>query len=271
MPLPGVTPAQVVSQLAHRIFGPLRPTRTQIVLDYHGLLTQPAARAADIARRHHITAPTVSNNVAVIRAAGARQPLSPQIVTEAERPSTPQDDHLARVRIATTLGLAPPAPAPAGNYPPVAGNAGPEPRLAAARVGVRILAAAGPLPLPAVTAALARSRRFRARPPLPDSDLAAALTATGCTIDDADQWHPPAGAVPAARDQVIVTMAAGQELTRQQMIGILTAAGYSKISAEGRMSTSHPLFQHTGPDRYRIIGDPPTVGAGRATRPGGDC
>jgi hypothetical protein len=96
VPLPGVTPAQVVSQLAHRVFGPLRARRIKIVLDYHGLLTQPAGSAADIARRHHVTGPTVSNNVAAVRSAGARQPLTPMLVGEAERPSTPEDAHLGR-------------------------------------------------------------------------------------------------------------------------------------------------------------------------------
>jgi hypothetical protein len=38
------------------------------------------------------------------------------------------------------------------------------------------------------------------------------------------------------------------------MIGTLIAAGYSTNSANGRMSTSHPLFEHTGPGRYAIIG-----------------
>jgi len=32
----------------------------------------------------------------------------------------------------------------------------------------------------------------------------------------------------------------------------LLAAGY----ATGRTSSSHPLFQRTGPDRYRLITDP---------------
>ena len=41
-PLPGRTPGQVLSQLAHRVFGPLQPARTRIVLDYHGLLDHPA-------------------------------------------------------------------------------------------------------------------------------------------------------------------------------------------------------------------------------------
>ena len=38
------------------------------------------------------------------------------------------------------------------------------------------------------------------------------------------------------------------------MIDILTRAGYSPASAGGRMSSSHPLFTRTGPDRYRLIG-----------------
>src|SRR6478735_1126217 len=43
-PLPGRTPAQMLSQLAYRVFGPLQPTRTRVVLDYHGLLDHPPAR-----------------------------------------------------------------------------------------------------------------------------------------------------------------------------------------------------------------------------------
>jgi hypothetical protein len=38
------------------------------------------------------------------------------------------------------------------------------------------------------------------------------------------------------------------------MILVLIAAGYSRTSAGGRMSCSHPLFTRVGPDRYRIIG-----------------
>jgi len=43
------------------------------------------------------------------------------------------------------------------------------------------------------------------------------------------------------------------------MIVILLAAGYSRSSAEGRISTSHPLFKCSGPDRYRIITDLPDL------------
>jgi hypothetical protein len=54
---------------------------------------------------------------------------------------------------------------------------------------------------------------------------------------------------------VIVGLAAGRDLTRAEMITILIAAVYRESSATGRLSSSHPLFRRTGPDRYRLIGD----------------
>jgi hypothetical protein len=54
---------------------------------------------------------------------------------------------------------------------------------------------------------------------------------------------------------MIVTLAAGRDLTRAEMIDILVTAGYRGRSATGRMRSSHPLFGRTGPDRYRMIGD----------------
>ena len=70
-PLPGRTPPQVLSQLSHRVFGPLQPARTRIVLDYHGLLDHSADSLVQIAARHHVTTRTVSNNVAAGRRAAA--------------------------------------------------------------------------------------------------------------------------------------------------------------------------------------------------------
>ena len=92
-----------MSQLAHRVFGPLQLLRAQIVLNYHGLLGYPAGQLVEIADRHRVTTRTVSNDVAVVRARGARQPLSPPQITAAIRPSTPTDDHTGRLRIALTL------------------------------------------------------------------------------------------------------------------------------------------------------------------------
>ena len=115
--------------------------------------------------------------------------------------------------------------------------------------------AGGPLDPPAVTAAIARTRRFRVRNPLSDSDLAAALTAVGCTQDREGRWHPPGGLTAPERYRVIVGLAAGWDPTRAEMITILIMAGYRESSATGRMSSSHPLFQRTGPGWYRLVGD----------------
>ena len=96
---------------------------------------------------------------------------------------------------------------------------------------------------------------FRTRNPLTDSDLAAALTEVGCTLDRDGRWHPPGGVKAPDRYRMIVGLAAGRDLTRAEMITILLTAGYRESSATGRMSSSHPLFRRIGPDRYRLIGD----------------
>jgi len=224
------------------------------VLDYHGLLDHPAGPLMQIAARRRATVRSVSNNVTAVRAAGRRLPLSALLIAEMARVSTSGEDHLGRVRIAATLGLPTPAAAPVDEPAPVVDSV-PAGHLTVARASARALAAVGPLDLPAVAATITRTRRFRARNPLSDRDLAAALTAVGCTLDPAGRWHPPDGVVAPDRYRVIATLAAGRVLTRAEMIDILVAAGYRESSATGRMSSSHPLFRRTGPDRYRLIGD----------------
>src|SRR6478735_7092498 len=96
-PLPGGTPAQVLSQLTYRVFGPLRPARTRIVLDYHGLLDHPAGPLVQIAARHHVTSRTVSNNAATVRVAGARLPLSAPLIVEATRVSR-SEEHTSELK-----------------------------------------------------------------------------------------------------------------------------------------------------------------------------
>ena len=76
-PLPGVSPAQVVSQLTYRVFGPLHLDRTRVVLDYHGLADRAAGTLAEVAARHGVTTRTVSLHVKAVRAAGATLPLTP--------------------------------------------------------------------------------------------------------------------------------------------------------------------------------------------------
>ena len=71
---PGVSPADVVSQLTHRVIGPPQPNRIRGVLDYHGLAGRPAGTRTEIASRHRVPGATVTNQVRTVRAAGARLP-----------------------------------------------------------------------------------------------------------------------------------------------------------------------------------------------------
>jgi hypothetical protein len=166
-PLPGRTPGQVLSQLAHRVFGPLHPARTRIVLDYHGLLDHPAGSLVQVAARHHVTSRTVSYNAAAVQTAGHRLPLSAPLIAEATRISAPGDDHLSRVRIAATLGLPAPTAPPVHKPSPI--NTVPAGHLTVARASMRALATVGPLDLSTLLAMVARTRRFRTRNPSPGS------------------------------------------------------------------------------------------------------
>ena len=258
VPLPGKSPTEVLSLLAHRVFCPLRADRTQVVLDFHGLAGRNAGPVKAVAARFRVTTRTLSARAAKVRAAGTRLPLPTAIVREAMRDSRPGEDHLGRVRVATTLGLpSPVAPPP----PPVVrpGPTVPPSDVAAARAGLRVLAAVGPSPLKTVTAAVARSRQFR-RAALSEEDLAAALTVLGAVTDADGRWRaPPAFPVPDRYRSVVAT-AAGRELTRSEMISVLMGAGYSPSSAGRLLSTTYPLFERLGPNRYRLIGPAVTEG-----------
>lgn len=69
---------------------------------------------------------------------------------------------------------------------------------------------------------------------------------------------PPGDAVAPARDRALVAIVAGRELARQEMIDALVAAGYAATSARARKINSHPLIRHVGPDRFRLLGEPPS-------------
>ena len=251
-PLPGVTPPEVTSQLTHRVFGPLQPNRVRQVLDYQGLAGHPAGTRTQIATRHQVSGATVTNQVRAVRAQGAKLPLTTVLITDATRPSEHAEDHLGQVRIADTLGLprpAPPESAPLRTRVPRSGSsAGPKVAGAAAR----ILAAIGQLDLDTLLEAVERSRRFRDPTPVTATDLATALTTVGALSSPDGHWAAPPGVTIPGRYQVIVA-AAGRDMTRAEMIDVLIGAGYSRNSATGRMSSSHPLLQRVGPNRYRVI------------------
>src|SRR3954462_14853095 len=118
LPLPGLSPEQVASQLVYRALGPLRPDRIRMVLDYHGLAGATAPSPEVTAQRCSTTVGMLAVHTGKVRAAGAIVPLDPAVVSAAMRDSRPGDDHLGRVRIARTLALpvprqpAPPPPPP---------------------------------------------------------------------------------------------------------------------------------------------------------------
>lgn len=246
-PLPGVSPAQVVSQLAHRVFDPLHLSRVRMVLDYHGLADPPAGPLAAVAARHGVTTRTVSLHVQAVRSAGATLPLSPELIADVTRRSTPTEDHLGRVRIANTLALTTPH-----RPSPPAKRAASVTHQAPVQSALRVLAAVGPLGTKTLLESVLRSRRFRDRRPFSVTDLESALTRCGARAS-AGRWSAPTGVDVPDRYRSVIAFATGRDLTRAEMIQVLIDAGYSRSSANGRMSSSHPLIQRVGPNRYRVI------------------
>lgn len=253
--MPGTTPPVILSQLAYRVFGPLRPEQVQAMLDYHGLTGRVAGTKLAVAGRHGITPPTLTRWSRTLAHAGSRLPLTPELAGEISRRTRPGEDHLARVRLAATLGLAAPAPIATGPAPSMESRPS-QADLSAAAIAVRVLAAVGPLPLHALQDAVARARRFRPLPPIATGQMVAALVVVGATCDDHGRWQAPASAEAPARYRALVTMAGGRGLTRAEMVEALVAAGYASTSAQARKINTHPLIQRCGPNRYRILGGP---------------
>ena len=252
VPLLGTTPAAVLSQLVHRVFGPLRPDRVRVMLDFHGLAGQSATSRAAVADRHHISPTTVITWAAALAAAGGRLPVTDDLIAQVGRPSTAGEDHLGRTRAAATLGVPLPDP-PAPPIPSVrpAGSSLTDRRVAG--IAVRVLVAAGPQTLGTVQAAIARSRRGRSAPT--DADLAAALRTLGAAPDETGRWRPPPGRVVSVRDQTLCHQVAGRTLTRSAMIAALVQAGYTYSYADGRAINTHPLIRRVAPNKYRLIND----------------
>src|SRR4051812_9474663 len=73
--------------------------------------------------------------------------------------------------------------------------------------------------------------------------------------------------VAPARYGVIVSLATERVLTRGELIDILLAAGYRE-RPPGRVSSPHPLFRRSGPNRNRLIRRRPT---GKVSRSGGSA
>ena len=101
--VPGTTTPMVVTGLIWRTYGSVRPHRAQSVLDWAGLLGQPAGALQDIATRHAVTVPTIRNRIQHVRCRGQTIPLSPLVLRDTERVSYQGEDHLSRQRCASLL------------------------------------------------------------------------------------------------------------------------------------------------------------------------
>ncbi len=253
VPLPGLTPEQVTSQLVHRVIGPLRPDIVRAILDFHGLAGAPAVGAAATAGRSDtVSAGMLRTHTSRVRAAGRRVPLTAPVITATIRPSRLGEDHLGRIRIAGTLKL--PSPPPLVLSQRTGGGPTPADR-ATGRSAARLLAVTGPLELTALLAAINRRRRWRGAP-LSQDRMTDALLAVGATRTPDGRWAAPPGQLGLQRYHRIVAAAAGRELNRAQVAQILEEAGYARSSATGLMAATHPLLVRTGRDRYRIIAAP---------------
>lgn len=250
-PLPGRTPTDQVSQLVFRVAGPLRLDKVKVVLDFHGLRGLSAATREETARRNGITSPTLRRWVGDVEVAGRRLPLAVELSGEVARRSRSGEDHLSRCRVASTLGLREPMP-PVVSVTPV-----PRPLerdLAAARTGMRVLSALGPLGLVDLIDSVSRSRRFRDRGTIGPGALSTALSSLGATVTSQGLWQAPAVEV-SDRYRAIANAMRGQTWSRSAVIQILVRAGYSESSAGGRIVSVHPMLRHVGPDKYRLVGD----------------
>lgn len=233
-----------------------RPRSVAATLDYFGLLARRTDVGRVVAERHGVTARTLTNNVQVVRRAAELVRLPDAVPVELAADSIADDDHLARRRIALVLGLPPPGrqqvrpelPRPHQREP------GPLSERTVAGAAGRILAAVGPLTPEALADAIARSQRFRHPDSLDADQLVAGLIRSSTVIRDEDGRFSAAPGIeaPAAYERVVALAGAGP-LTRQEMIAVLIKAGYSSTSANGRLSSSHPLFSSDGPDCYRIV------------------
>ena len=253
VPLPATTADAVLSQLAHRVFGPVRRDRVRSMLDYHGLAGHPAAPIPRVAARHCVHPATIGNWVGVLRAAGSRLPLSEDLLAKISRRSTDGEDHRGRTRIATTLGLPPPGPPVRPSEPPprqprAPGSADDR---ADALIALRVLAAAGPLTLDTLVGAVGRVRRSRSPSA---ARLATTLNAHGAVVDDRRRWQAPANQWTSPQYRGLAASVAGRTLTHTEMLTALIQAGYTRSYAERAISV-HPLIRRVGPNAYRLVGD----------------
>lgn len=249
LPVPALTAAQAVSQVAWRALGPLRG-RARSVLDWAGLAACPAGSTTDVAARHGISASTLRDRIRRVTQVGRDVPLRSAVELELTGSSTRGQDHLARRRQAALLGLTTPGPP---EQPPVP-RITPAHRITAGTVR-RMLATLGPQPTDVLLAGVLRSRRARAKGPKPDETiLLQAISWSGCAHLADGLWvlHHRQPAPTRWAQLVTAAAASGRDVhTTAQMHALLTAAGYREVT--GPALAHHPLIERTSRNQWRIL------------------
>jgi len=172
--------------------------------------------------------------------------LRPELWPEVSLTGTDRIDNARRARVARALALPPPVS-------PGALPAWLTPRVArGARIGMRVLAAVGPLYLDDVADAIANSHHMAVDAGA--DHLAAALLVLGAHFDSSDGRWQHTGAADR-RDAALISAALAtgrQRHTRAQAVDLLMRAGYHPIAEVPKIR--HPLVHRIARDQYRILG-----------------
>ena len=238
VPLPAVTAAQAVSQLAHRVIGPggrdLAP-----VLDWAA-----GGDPAEITTRYRLPPTALQRRLRILRLAGSVTPLRPSVLAELSAPDARSEQHRRARRLFAIR-------TPRGYL-----------QMQVARstdVALRVLATLGPQPIEILVDAANRSRQPTAKlPPVIAADLELGLRHRGATHDpDTGRWTAPAGTTPAERDvQLVDALRTAGPLTRVQLRQVLIAVGYTSHSPQTTIVDRHPLIRRVALNSYELLTRP---------------
>lgn len=242
-PLSGRTPAEVVSQLIYRLFGPDRAAVLPL-LDLHGLAGRPATNQIATGVRNHVPQLQLRLAQRNLAAEAARCAIDAAILREAARPTGPFEDHQSRVCIAQTLGVAKPVA-----WRPSYNDS------RAVRTCLDVLAIAGPLTLVSMARAVQRTRHDRPTPIPTDAELALLLIECGQAERGVDDlWRITVPRPERVTYRAIADAIGERVLRRIECTRILLDLGYAPSSAERQGLDRQPMIDRIEPGRYALIG-----------------
>lgn len=230
--LPAETATDLIRQLAWWAFG-VSSEAVQPLVEWaeHGQAITPSGDAWKSYQLDY--------RIRCVQRLGIRAPLHPAVAVELLAPGAASDRHDRYRRLLRLPG--PDAPKDAMI------------RQTTRRV-IRVLAAVGEIPLPDVTAAVARANTWRnSAPPSELLILECLLLAGGHHDPYTKACAAPPGAQLWTKDAALLNLSTpSRDYTRQEIVDLLVAAGYSPATAKGNTPHEHPLLIAHGPDRYQV-------------------